>query len=333
MSKAHHSRVNNPNLETIKKDWKGNPLTKKGRFIHHEYPDLPKVSKILQWKLRGNSNLKEKRADRFRLKTSHPDEYFNSNADGIVWLGHASFLLRIQGVSFLIDPVFGSPIFFMKRFVPFPFDPDLMKDIDYLMVSHDHRDHCDKKSLKRVGRNNPQAKVLTGLRMTGLLNSFFSNKVEEAGWYQKYQIADGINITFLPTRHWCKRTLNDTNKRLWGSFLFETEDQKIYFGGDSGYGNHYKEMNEMFGPIDYSILGIGAYKPEWFMHQSHCSPKDALKAAADLQTKNMIPMHYGAFDLSDESIGDPIRSLKSEHEKIRSQITLHDLIPGQFLKV
>jgi L-ascorbate metabolism protein UlaG (beta-lactamase superfamily) len=136
---------------------------------------------------------------------------------------------------------------------------------------------------------------------------------QTAGWYQQY-ITEGFELYFLPARHWAKRGLNDTNRRLWGSFLLKINGKTIYFGGDSGYGSHYKDIAKLFPEIDYAILGIGAYEPEWFMQDNHSSPEKAYQAFKDLKARYFIPMHYGTFDLSDEPIGKPQRELEKIKE-------------------
>ena len=141
-----------------------------------------------------------------------------------------------------------------------------------------------------------------------------SNEVQNSGWYQ--QIENGsVKITFVPVRHWSRRGLFDTNKRLWGGYLIEYNNIKIYHSGDSGYGVHYKELAETFGGVDYFIIGIGAYEPRWFMEANHNNPADAVKAFVDAHGKTLIPMHYGTFDLSDEPPSQPFKLLQEEADK------------------
>jgi L-ascorbate metabolism protein UlaG (beta-lactamase superfamily) len=146
--------------------------------------------------------------------------------------------------------------------------------------------------------------------MSRLLKAFLNQAPgQEAGWYQQYN-TEGFELVFLPTRHWAKRGLTDTNQRLWGAFILKIDGLTIYFGGDSGYGSHYKDVAALYPEIDYAILGIGAYEPEWFMEDNHSSPTKAYQAFKDLKAKYFIPMHYGTFDLSDEPLGKPQRELE-----------------------
>ncbi|HMJ08472.1 MAG TPA: MBL fold metallo-hydrolase, partial [Pyrinomonadaceae bacterium] len=138
-----------------------------------------------------------------------------------------------------------------------------------------------------------------------------TNVVQTAGWFQEYDLPPGApKIYFVPVRHWARRGLFDMNKRLWGGFVLKGRNASIYFGGDSGYGRHYKEVAELFPKIDYFIVGIGAFEPRWFMEPNHNSPADALRAFVDSGAETMIPMHFGTFDLSDEPPGEPLRQLR-----------------------
>jgi L-ascorbate metabolism protein UlaG (beta-lactamase superfamily) len=185
-----------------------------------------------------------------------------------------------------------------------------LKNIDYILLSHNHRDHCDQKSMQQLCLLNPNAIILTGLNIAPLLRSWkITNPIIEAGWYQRYHIEADVAITYLPAKHWNRRGLTDMNNMLWGSFMLEGGNKKIYFGADSGLGIHFEEIAQLFPGIDITLLGIGAYKPEWFMASAHTSPADAIVAFDQLQAKQFIPMHHGTFDLSDEPIFYPKQEL------------------------
>jgi L-ascorbate metabolism protein UlaG (beta-lactamase superfamily) len=219
--------------------------------------------------------------------------------------------LKLAGKNILIDPVFDTIAPFSRRYSEWPIAPVLLKNVDIILLSHDHRDHCDMPSLKQLIKQNPGVNLLTGKSMSDLFSSFSGFKIQEAGWYESYSLNDfPFKITFLPTRHWARRLFTDTNKRLWGSFWIEYNGKKIYFGGDTGYDAHFKHFHELYGAPDWYMVGIGAFAPEWFMQSNHMSPADALVAIKELDAKNVIPMHYGTFDLSDESPFEPPRVLK-----------------------
>ena len=273
-------------------------------------PFVPRMSDVLKWMFTTNVQRNEKKHDKFRLTVTNDLGFRSHKKDCIIWLGHATFYIRLSGISILIDPVFFN-IPFVKRYAPCPFTPDVFNHLDYLLISHDHRDHCQEKSIRHLSALNPQMQILTGLNMEPLLRPWSKTlTIQMAGWYQQYATSKAIEIYFLPTRHWSKRGLGDDNKRLWGAFVIRSKDRTIYFSGDSGYGNHFAEVKHLFQKIDVAMIGIGAYKPEWFMHPNHVSPTDAVKAFHDLEANIFIPMHHGTFDISDEPIGEPLRVLR-----------------------
>ena len=305
----------NENLLTIKPDWQGTPVDEKGRFVNAEFSFLPRISEILKWQLSSNPQKQEKLNDTERLQVLDATEFLNSEKDGIIWLGHASFFIRLNSKNILIDPVFGSPSF-IKKYVDFPSPIAKLKKVDYVLISHDHRDHCDENTIKEIAKKFPEARFYGGLRMDELFKTWIPNEAQSAGWFQQFKLPDEkIKITFLPVRHWCQRGIADTNHRLWGGFIISGASKTIYFGGDSGYGNHYKKTAELFPEIDYFLIGIGAFKPRWFMEAVHNSPEDAMKAFIDSKAKTLVPMHYGTFDLSDEPPSEPLRLLKEDAKK------------------
>lgn len=305
----------NEELKTVRPNWQGTPIDEKNRFVNHEFPFLPRASEVLRWQLSSNPQKLEKQNDTERLQVLDATEFLQSEKDGIIWLGHASFFIRLDGKNILIDPVFGSPSF-IKKYVDFPSPVEKIKRLDYVLISHDHRDHCDENTIKEIAKKFPEAKFYGGLRMDELFKTWIPNEAQGAGWFQQFKLPDEkVKITFLPVRHWCRRGLTDTNHRLWGGFIVQGAGKTIYFGGDSGFGSHYKETAEIFPEIDYFLIGIGAFKPRWFMEANHNSPEDAMKAFVDSKAKTLVPMHYGTFDLSDEPPNEPLRLLKEDAQK------------------
>lgn len=307
----------NESLPTIKSDWRGTPVDEKNRFVNEEFPYLPKITDLIKWQFSVNPQKAEKDNDRQRLAVEDPTAFLNSDADGILWLGHASFMIRLDGVNLLIDPVFGDPSF-ITPLVSVPSPLEKLRKVDYILISHDHRDHCDETTIKQITAKFPEAKILVGLRMDELLKDWNSSnaEIQTAGWYQQFKLPDDkIKIYFTPTRHWSRRGLFDTNWRLWGAFVIQGAGKTIYFGGDSGYDDHYRKLARLFPKIDYSLIGIGAYKPRFMMEPNHNEPSEAWQAFLDSQAAVLIPIHFGRFDLSDEPPGEPLRLLKAEAAK------------------
>ena len=174
-------------------------------------------------------------------------------------------------------------------------------------------------------------KLFCGLGTGELIKSWFP-KIEaiEAAWYQQIE-DEGLKITFLPAQHWSKRSVNDGGQRLWGAFMIQGDGITLYYSGDTGYSKHFSEIKDYFGTPDYALLGIGAYKPRWFMRPNHISPYEALTASEEMQAKLTIPMHYGTFDLSDEPLHDPPKVFESEAKKRKINIAIPAL--GEIVKL
>ena len=306
--------VKNENLPTVKVDWRGTPVDQKGRFVNHEFPFLPSTVDLLKWQLGTKPQKLEKQNDMERLEVRNPTEFLNGKSDGILWLGHVAFFVRLNGVNILLDPIFGEPSF-VTQLVNAPSPIDKLRAVDFILISHDHRDHCDEQTIKQLTTRFPRAKILAGLRMDELLNDWKSpaTEIQTAGWYQQFSLpTERVKIFFLPVRHWSRRGLFDTNKHLWGGFVIQGAEKTIYFSGDSGFGSHYAELADEFPKIDYFIIGIGAYKPIWFMKANHNSPQEAFQGFVDSKADVLIPMHFGRFDLSDEPPSEPLRLLKEK---------------------
>ncbi len=243
--------------------------------------------------------------------------FLRGTEDGLVWLGHASFLLRAAGLTLLFDPILFSSLGLRRRHA-LPCRPEDLINIDLLLLSHGHRDHLDARSLTLLASQNPQLQVLTGLRMAPLLRPLAPQlRVQEAGWWQQYDLGDSgaaplLDIYFLPAAHWHRRGLLDMNQVLWGSFLIRIKatDKLIYFAGDTAYGPHLEQIEQQFGPLDIVLMPIGAYKPAFMMEQSHVNPQQAAKAVNVLRAGHLVPMHYGTFDLSDEPPSEPLALLR-----------------------
>lgn len=315
------------------------PVNKDGRFENEYHPHIPGLSDILKWKRNPSGYLKTKKAE-FKaeplkmMPVTLIDSITTIADNSITWLGHASFFLKLGGKSILIDPVFGTIAPFSKRYSVWPIAPELLTGIDIILLSHDHRDHCDMLSLKQLIRQNPGVLLLTGKSMGDLFLSFKNLSIQEAKWYGQYELNSfPFTITFLPTRHWAKRLFTDTNKRLWGSFWIEFNGKKLYFGGDTGYDEHFKHFHTQYGTPDWYMVGIGAFAPEWFMQSNHMSPADALIAIKELDAKNVIPMHFGTFDLSDESPFEPPRALKKLITGTDLQNRIHFPVIGETLLI
>lgn len=274
-------RVKNYKLPVIRAGWKGNLFEAGDRFVNEEYPFTPSLGEVLKWKFQRNPQRLEKSSDTFRLKVSHDRSFLDDRSDCLVWLGHSTFYIRLDGVVILIDPVFYD-LPFVRRYAKHALLPAEIGHVDYLLLSHDHRDHCQEQSVREIVQCNPHIEVLTGLQMDKLLTQWIpATAIQCAGWYQQYRTRPSLAVCFLPARHWARRGRNDTNMRLWGAFTIQSATSTLYFGGDTGYGGHFRETAALFPNIDVAMLGVGAYKPSWFMAPNHMSPQEAVRASND----------------------------------------------------
>ncbi|SFQ02764.1 MBL fold metallo-hydrolase [Hymenobacter arizonensis] len=319
---ANVSYLRNESLPTVRPGYKGNKLFGNA-FANGEELFEPNLGNLLKWQLSTNPQKDEKKRDTWAPAVVDCTAFLKSTEDGLVWLGHSTFLLRIEATTFLFDPVLFSSVGLQRRH-PLPCRPEDLINIDFLLLSHGHRDHLDEKSVKLLAQQNPAMEILAPLQMKTLLRSMIPSvfHVQEAGWWQQYQFdweAMGwtvpdeppVDIYYLPASHWHRRGLADTNRVLWGSFLIRAKaaDKLIYFAGDTSYGDHFEAIEKLFGPVDVVLMPIGAYKPAYMMAKSHVNPHEAAKAANVLRAGHVVPMHYGTFSLSDEPASEPLRQL------------------------
>jgi N-acyl-phosphatidylethanolamine-hydrolysing phospholipase D len=241
------------------------------------------------------------------------------NEDYIAWIGHATFLIKLGDTTIITDPVFsknaGPLIFGPKRFTEPALKLDQIPKTDLFLLTHNHYDHQDMNTIRRFPFKD--TKVLVPLKLGKYFTRYRFKDVNEMDWYEEIKVNEDLKITFLPAVHWSKRSLTDTNKTLWGNFLIEYKNKKILFACDTGYGKIYKELGKKYGPIDITMINIGAYnfKPIFDKSIYHTTPEEALNVAKDLKSKKVIGMHWGTFVLSLEPIMEPPIRFKDNAEK------------------
>jgi L-ascorbate metabolism protein UlaG (beta-lactamase superfamily) len=239
----------------------------------------------------------------------------NTSEATVTWIGHAAFLLQLAGRNILIDPQFSeraSPVPFAgpRRIVPLPIEVTELPRIDLVLVSHNHYDHLDVESVKKlaaVASGSPLFLVPLGL--AGWFRALGIERVQEYDWWQS-RVEGPLTITLVPVQHWSKRTLWDTNKTLWGGWAIEAPGLKVIHTGDLGYSRDAQDIGARLGPFDLALIPIGAYAPRWFMKTMHVDPAEAVQIRADLRARRAIGMHWGTFErLTDEALDEPPRVL------------------------
>ena len=244
------------------------------------------------------------------------EKYKNDNY--VAWIGHATFLIKLGDTTIITDPLFsknaGPLIFGPKRYVDPAIDLKEIPEVNLFLLTHNHYDHLDYRTIKKFPYK--KAKVLTPLKLGKYFTRNGFSEVQEMDWYDQTEFND-LKITLMPAVHWSKRTLTDANKTLWGSFLIEYKDKKIFFACDTGYGNIYKDLGKKYGPIDLAFINIGAYdfRPMFEKSIYHANPEEALNIGQDLNSKKIIGMHWGTILLSLEDPFEPPIKFKNATNK------------------
>jgi L-ascorbate metabolism protein UlaG (beta-lactamase superfamily) len=236
----------------------------------------------------------------------------------IVWFGHSSYFIRIGNKNILVDPVFSgnaSPVSFMvKAFEGSDvYATDDFPDIDYLILTHDHYDHLDYKTIKKLKSKVKSIYCSLGMSSHLIYWGFNENIIAEMDWWQTNELADDMTLTAAPARHFSGRGLKRC-KTLWSSFILKTASYNLYLGGDSGYDTHFKEIGEKHGPFDIAILESGQYNTAWPL--IHMMPEQTVGAALDLKAKVLLPVHWSKFTLAMHPWNEPVqRVLKAAASK------------------
>lgn len=232
----------------------------------------------------------------------------------VTFIGHVTFLIQVGAAAFLTDPVFSDRAGPFGRLGPKrAHAPGVrmadLPPIDAVLLSHNHYDHMDLPSLRRLAHRHGAVQALTGLGNGPPLRRAGFEAVAEMDWWDGIDGPQGTRITFVPAQHWSARGRFDRRRTLWGGFVIEAPDVTVYFAGDTGYCPHFREIAERFGPIDVALLPIGAYEPRWFMAAQHMNPADAVRAHRDLGARHSVAMHFGTFQLTPEAFDAPVREL------------------------
>ncbi len=292
------------------------PRDTQGRFVNLDGSGPIALSKVVRWALF------DRVAGRRRKAPAHapvpvvaPDlsRIAVPPAPGegarLTFIGHASWLVQLDGVSLLIDPILSDSIGpVVRRNVPPGVPYRGLPRIDAALVSHAHYDHLDLPTLKRVG-----APVIAGLGLAPLFRGAGLGATE-LGWWASARVG-GVEVTFVPAQHWSRRGLADTNRALWGGFVVRGSTCAVYHSGDTAWFDGFAEIGRRFS-IDAALLPIGAYDPAWFMSRQHMNPEEALRAFVALRARTFFAMHWGTFKLTDEPLDEPPVRLEAERVRL-----------------
>lgn len=238
--------------------------------------------------------------------------FLNSNHSipTITWIGHSTFLIQMNGMNILTDPVWVKHVGISKRLTPPGLSIDELPPIDIVFISHSHYDHLHYASLKKL-TGNPTYYVPAGLANSFIKKGF--RKTIECNWWDEHHFEE-LDIAFVPAQHWTRRTPFDTNISHWGGWIIASKQHTIYFAGDSGFFEGFLDIGDKY-EIDYCLMPIGSYDPEWFLAMQHVSPEEAIEAYINTRSKFFIPMHYGTFQLADDTTEEALARLTAEWRK------------------
>ncbi len=234
----------------------------------------------------------------------------------LTWVGHSTFLVRMDGVTFMTDPMFSeraSPFSFMgpRRMVPPGLPLDAVPRLNFVLLSHDHYDHTDRPTVVQLARSGVPFVVPRGL--AGWVRGAGGHAIE-LEWWQHIAL-DGVTITCVPARHFSGRTLGDRNRRLWCGWVVQGNTRRFYDAGDTAYPDHFEEIGKRLGPFDLATVPIGAYLPAAMMHPVHSTPEEGFQIGKDVGARTIVAMHFGTFDLADEAVDEPARRFRAEADR------------------
>jgi N-acyl-phosphatidylethanolamine-hydrolysing phospholipase D len=274
---------------------------------------------FLRWRLDRLRSPLPSDPERRSLERADPD--FTSpraaaQRTSVTWVGHSTLLVQLGALNILTDPIWSThaapiPGLGPRRWVPAAIAFEKLPPIDIVLLSHNHYDHLDDRTVRRLAVAHPEAHWAAPLGLEKFLRARDVARVTELDWWEETEIA-GARVICTPAQHFSARGFFDRWRTLWASFVVRAPAGSLYFGGDSGYHPDFAVIGERYGPFDLSLLPIGAYEPRWFMRVVHMDPEEAVRAFQDLNARRanghravMVGMHWGTFKLTDEALDEP----------------------------
>ncbi|MGH0562744.1 hypothetical protein COK43_00920 [Bacillus cereus] len=248
----------------------------------------------------------------------------NESLESVTWFGHSASLLKIEGKTLLLDPMFGDasspfPLFNSKRYSgAFSLEREDLQEIDAIIISHNHYDHLNYKSIMQLKYRAKHFYVPTGVAQYLIKWGVSPSKISEHNWWDEITF-DTIKLVCAPARHFSGRSMTDRDCSLWCSWLILGQETKVFFSGDSGYAPHFKEIGDKYGPFNLTLMECGQYDPRW--SAIHMLPEETVQAHMDVKGELLLPIHWGAFTLALHEWSDPIERVTKEAKRLEVKIT------------
>ena len=246
----------------------------------------------------------------------------------LIWFGHSAFLLQMEGMNILIDPMFGKvpaphPWLGGKRFSKeLPIEIEKLPEIDVVLISHDHYDHLDYETIKKI--KNKVGMFYTPLGVGVHLEAWGVDKtrIKELDWWQHIDKKE-VKFVCTPAQHFSGRKFSNGQSTLWSSWVIQSKTENIFFSGDSGYGPHFKEIGDAYGPFDFAMMECGQYNESW--PDIHMFPEETAQAGVDVQAKLLMPIHWGSFKLALHDWTDPVERVLLKAKKLNIPVVAPEI--------
>ncbi|HEY0973240.1 MAG TPA: MBL fold metallo-hydrolase [Solimonas sp.] len=251
----------------------------------------------------------------FPVRTPDLTPFDGGAQAALSWIGHSTFLVQWGGKRLLTDPVFGrraSPVGFAgpERLTRAAMKVSELPPVDFALISHNHYDHLDDGTVRRLAKRFPQITFVVPLGLKAWFAQRGITRVVELDWWDSAEVC-GLRVHAVPAQHFSGRSTSDRNRTLWCGFIVEDpQGKKLYFAGDTGYSQDFPDIGARFAPVDLALLPIGAYAPRWFMKSMHVNPDEAVQIHQDLQSRQSVAMHWGTFRLTEEPLDEPPQRLR-----------------------
>lgn len=251
-----------------------------------------------------------------------------------IWFGHSTFLLQIKGKNLLIDPMFGNvpapnPLLGNKRFSnKLPIEIEKLPSIDAVLITHDHYDHLDYESIQKLKDKVNIFYTPLGIGIHLLKWGVEKERIIELDWWQEIKF-DELTIRCTPAQHFSGRGISDREKTLWCSWIIQSDDENLFFSGDSGYASHFKEIGDQYGPFDFAFMECGQYNKLWPL--VHMLPEETAQAGLDIKAKRIMPIHWGAFKLASHSWTDPVERISKKAKELNVDLVIPKI--GEIIEI